>query len=181
MAVQPHGVVGVDNVIAAQAELFLHLACRSGTVLERLDRGVLADDAGAEHGVLVDAHHRVDQFRRSAGVADAEAGHRVGLGKAVQKDRALGHPGQRRDADVFPLERQLGVNLVGDHQQVVPFGQAGDLHQHFAGHGAAGRIGRKIQNQRLALRRDDALDRLRRHGKAILGKTRHRHRNTVRQ
>ena len=56
------------------------------------DGGLLADDAGTEHRVLVHLHHRLDQFGRSTGVADPESGHRVGLGKAVQENRPLQHP-----------------------------------------------------------------------------------------
>ena len=129
----------------------------------------------------MDAHHRLDQFRRAAGVADAEAGHRVGLGKAVQKNRALGHAGQRRDAGVLPLKGQLGVNLVGDHEQVVALGQAGDRLERLAGHRAAGGVGGEVQHERLGLGRDCLLDRLGGDGESVLSEARHGHRHAVGQ
>ena len=83
---------------------------------ERLDSGILCDDAGAHDGVLVHLHHGIDERRRTAGVADAEAGHGISLRETVQEDGALGHARQRGDGHVFSLEGQLRIDLVGENQ-----------------------------------------------------------------
>ena len=99
----------------------------------------------------------------------------------MQKNRALGHAGQRRDAGVLPLKGQLGVNLVGDHEQVVALGQAGDRLERLAGHRAAGGVGGEVQHERLGLGRDCLLDRLGGDGESVLGEARHGHRHAVGQ
>ena len=83
-------------------------------------RGILRGRIRAEDGVLMNLHHRVGERRRGAGVADAPAGHRERLRKAVQEDAALAHAGQRRDADVLrAVVGQLAVDFIGEHDEIV--------------------------------------------------------------
>ena len=180
LTLQAHLVEGMDDEIAAQPVLLAHLQSVGFAVLNGFERRFLADDARAEHRVLVDLHHRLDDLRRPAGVADAEAGHGIGLGKTVQKNRALQHPGQGGDADVLPLEGEFGIDLVSDHQQIVAPHDGGDLLQVGVGHGAAGRVGREIQHQRLAPGSDDLLDVLRANREAVFRLAGHSYGHAVR-
>ena len=80
--------------IAATVILLTHLEHAVPTAQERLEGGFLGNDRGAEHRVLVDFHHRLDDRLRRAGVTETEAGHRESLGESVQQNRPLLHPGQ---------------------------------------------------------------------------------------
>jgi len=53
----------------------------------------------------------------------------------------------RGDGDVRFGVGELGVNFVGDDEQVVLAANRGDLLQFCASHDAAGRIGREIKQQ----------------------------------
>ena len=68
------------------------------------------------------------------------------------------HAGQAGDADVFAFEGQFGVNLIGDHDQVMLHCQIGYGLQFLARHRTAGGVGREIENEHLALVRDRRLD-----------------------
>src|SRR6266481_2974660 len=98
MALEPHLIEGPHDDVAPGAVLLAHFDGIRFTMLDGLEGGLLADDAGAEHRVLMNAHHRLDNRRLSAGVADTKSSHRVSLGKAVQENRPLPHPWQGRDA-----------------------------------------------------------------------------------
>ncbi len=180
MALQAHVVECFDNKIAAQTVLFAHEQSVGFTILYRFNGRLLADDAGAEHRILVDAHHRVDDLLGAAGIADAEARHGIGLGKSVQKDRALLHFGQRSDADVFALECQLGIDFVGDNDEVMALNDVRNILQFRPAHRAAGGIGRKIQNHRLGFGRDRFFNRLSRDGKPVFRSARYRHSHSMR-
>ena len=158
VAGEAHLVEGVDDEIAADAILVAHVGGVGFAVLDGFEGGLLADDAGAEHRVLVDAHHGLDEFGRTAGVADAEAGHGVSLGKAVQEDGAFGHAGQRGDADMLALEGEFRIDLVGEDDEVVAADDVGDIQEFVAGHGAAGGIGGEVEHERLAARGDGAFE-----------------------
>ena len=149
------------------AVLLAHFHRVGLAVLDRFQGGFLADDAGAEHRILMDAHHGVNNSRRAAGVTDAKTGHGVGLGKTVQENRPLLHAGERGDADVFAFKGQLGIDFVSDDQQVAARGQRGDFLQLRAAHGSAGRVGGEIQHQRLAFGSNGFFDGRRRHGKGV--------------
>ena len=107
MAGEAHGVESVDDDIAAQAVLLPHMDHVGFAVDDGLEGGFLADDAGAEHRILVNSHHGIDQFNRAACVTNAKTSHGIRLGKSVQKDGAFIHPGERGDADVLALKGQL--------------------------------------------------------------------------
>ena len=85
MAAQAGFVERLHDEIPAAAVFLAHPVGIGLALLDGLERGFLADDGGAEHGVLVDLHHGLDDLDGAAGVADAEAGHRVGLAEAVQE------------------------------------------------------------------------------------------------
>ena len=126
MAREAGGVEAAHDEVAAAVVLLAHAADVVPAVLQGFERAFLRDDGGAHHRILVDFHHRVDERRGAAGVADAPAGHRKGLREAVQEDRAFGHARQAGDAGVRALEGELGVDFVAEDEEVFLAGEGGD-------------------------------------------------------
>ncbi len=84
VAIQPDFIEAFHEEIAPLVVAVAHLDHRRLPVFQRLDRGVLTHDRRAEHRVLVDLHHRLDDRLRCARVAKPESGHGEGFGKSVQ-------------------------------------------------------------------------------------------------
>jgi hypothetical protein len=96
----------------------------------------------------VDFHHRLDDRLRRAGITEAEAGHREGLGKPVQQDRPLAHSRQRGDGNVrLIVVAEFAVDLIGEHDQVVLDGEFRDAFEVLARGAGTGRVGREIEHQ----------------------------------
>ncbi len=72
----------------------------------------------------------------------------------MQEDGAFTHFRQRGDGGVRVVVGELGVNLVGDDEQVVLAADRGDLLQFRTGHDAAGGIAREVHQQHFGPRRD---------------------------
>ncbi len=75
------------------------------SIPEGLNSGFLAQDGSAQHAVLVDLHHGLDQLAWPAGIADAESGHGKCLRESVQEQGAIPHARQAGNAHVWPIER----------------------------------------------------------------------------
>ena len=106
-----------------------------------------------------------DERRRHDRVAHPPAGHRERLGEAVEDDRPLGHPGQRGDRDVLgAVVQDPAVDLVGEDPQVVLDGERGDPLEVAAGQHAAGRVGRRVDDEDARPRRDERRPARRRRG-----------------
>ena len=144
MTLEAHVIQGVHHEIATLAIGFPHFEHGFLAIAQRLKRGFLTDNAGTQHGVLMDPRHGADQRLGAASEADAETGHGVGFGKAVQKNRALPHARQAGDANVFALKGELGIYLVSNHDEIMFHCQIRNGLQFFAGHRAAGGIGGEI-------------------------------------
>ena len=100
-------------------------------------------------------HHRVDDFKRSAGVADPETGHRERLGESVQKDGPLLHAGQRGDRRKnLSGVGQFGIDQVGQNDQIMFPGDFGNGLQLVHIESCAGRVARKVQENGLGFRCD---------------------------
>jgi hypothetical protein len=181
MTFQPDFIEPAHNVIAAAMVLIAHFFHPVLAAHERFDGAFLADDRGAHHGVLMHLHHRFDERRRAAGVADAPAGHRERLGKTVQKNRAFLHAGQARDADVFAFKREFGINFVAEDEQIFFDGELRDGFELRAVAGAAGGIARQIQHEQLAAGLPRGDQRFSGEREIILGKRRHGNRLAVRE
>ena len=181
MAPQADLVEAAHHEIAAAVVLRPHLLHAVPPVAQGLQRGILRDDRGAQHRVLVDLHHRVDQRRRSAGVADAPPGHRESLREAVQENRPLRHPRQAGDAGVGAVERKLRVDLVGQDEQVLLAAEIGDLLQLLAAACAARRVARQVEHQDFRAGLPGRAQGLGGDGKVILGEGRHGDGLAVRQ
>ncbi len=87
-----HLVQRVDDEVAALLEEEVVLGDEVLRAVQRLDRRGLADRARVGGRVRLDRAHRLDQLARAAGIADAPAGHAIGLRDAVDGQGALIEP-----------------------------------------------------------------------------------------
>ena len=171
-----------DNEVAAQAVLLAHPLHAPLSALKRLQRGLLRHDRGAENGVLVDLHHRLDDVGGTAGIADPPTGHRKGLRESMKKDSPLLHPGQCRDGVVGHLVvGEFAVDLVGQHNEIVLHRKGGDLPQLLQRQDRSGGIGREVQHQDAGLVRDRLLQGVRAERELLLGTGGHGHGNAASQ
>ena len=108
--------------------------------LHRLQSRHLGHGGSTEHGVLMDLGHGPHQIRVSQGVAYAPSGHGMGLGEAVEDDRPLLHALQLGEAGVAAGVGQLGIDLIGDYQEIVLHHHIGQLLQIGSGHDCSGGI-----------------------------------------
>ena len=90
-------------------------------------------------------------------------------------------PGQADDARVRRVVGQLGVDLVGDDDQVALAGEGGDVLQVRPAHDGAGRVVREVEHQHLGAWRDLGFQHGAREAKAVLGARLDRHRHAVRE
>ena len=149
-----------------------------GGSVEGRHRPGLGDGAGVGRALRLHLVHGLDQVDGSPGVADAPAGHAVGLGDAVERQRALHEPGlhlDRGDEGEAVVDDVL-VNVVGQHPDV------GVLHQHVRqglhfglGVGRPAGVRRRVQDQPFGLRRDRPFQVLLTQAEAALRRTRDRH------
>ena len=152
MALEANFVETPYDEIAAAMILLAHRFHAVFTPLQGLDSAFLADDGSAHHRILVHIHHGFDQSRRAARITNAPAGHRKRLRKAVEKDRALFHARKGGDADVLAVERQFGINLIAQDQQIFFDGELRDGFKLRAIARAASRIARQVQHEQFAAR-----------------------------
>jgi len=109
--------------------------------------------------------------------AEPPAGHRIGLGEAVDDDGALGHPRERSDRRRRLTVSNPPIDLVGHHPKIVPLGEDGQPLQIRHGYRGAGWIGRGIEDDEPGLARDRGLDLVEIEGAPAgqVGADRHRH------
>ncbi len=128
--------------------------------------GVLREGRGPSARLLPDQAHRPDELGRTGEVADAPAGHRVGLREAVDHDRpgaGVGRDRRRRDVAAAVVDERL-VDLVAEDDQVASVGEVPrtTLRAPVAGDRTAiptGFHGRVDEQDDPALRRDARLPR----------------------
>ena len=109
--------------------------------------------------------HRLDQRLRPAGIADAPAGHAIGLRAAVDGERARikRRLDLRRRRELEVVVDQVLVHVVGHHVHMrMPHQHVGERLQFGARIGGARRIRRRVQQHPFGLRRDRAIELLRR-------------------
>ena len=117
---------------------------------QSFDGGNLRRDGGAEHRVLMDLRHGGDEVGVAERIADAPARHGVGLGEAVQENRALLHAGQRGKRRVLHAAvGEVAVDFIGDDDEVVLFSEGGDLLKVVLRHDGARRVVRVADQKRL--------------------------------
>ena len=113
--------------------------------------GVLGDGVGVGRGMALEGGHGLDDLLGAGGVADAPAGHGIGLGNAVDDDGLLlDLRAEGGDAAVlFVVVDELFVDLVGDDVEAALHGQIGDgLKLRAAPDAAVGVVGR-VDDERL--------------------------------
>ena len=121
---------------------------------------------------------------RPTRIADAPAGHAVGLRHAVERERALVESGLdlRRAEELEVVVDQVLVHVVRERPHMrMPHQHLGDRLHLGARIGRTGRVRRRIEDQPLGILRDRTLERLRLHLEAILEPRRHCHRRGARQ
>ena len=105
---------------------------------------------------LLDRAHRGDQLGGPAHPADLPPGERERLAARRDRERALAHPGQRRERDVLALEHEVLVDLVGHRDEVVLDAELRDHLELGAREHLAGRVVGRVQQQHAGTRRDRA-------------------------
>ena len=145
---------------------------------------MLADRIGARDELALELPHFPDDIARAAGKAHPEAGHRIGLGDAVDgecaREQLRGHIGHRGKRGV--RVEQVLVDVVRHHMHM------GVARQHFGkccevvrGIGGARGVGGRVEREPLRLWADGGFQVLRKQAKAVLLRAGNRHRHTAGQ
>ena len=153
-----NGVQAVHHQGAAGDELGavgIGLVLRPG---ERLDCPVLREGVRARDAVDHQAAERRDEPLGQHAVAHAPSGHREGLAEAVQRDRALRHAGQGRDAERLALVLQAAVDLVGEDDEIVLHRELGEPLDVLVRQDGSGRVVRRVEDEQPRARRDQRGD-----------------------
>ncbi|CDN44273.1 hypothetical protein BN871_EN_00110 [Paenibacillus sp. P22] len=143
-----------DDEAAALVVRLHHAVHLFHAVRQRLQRGDLRHVGGAHDRVLMDLEHRADQLGMAACVADPPARHGERLGEAADQNRAVLHSRHGGEADMLASIGQLGIDLVGDDDQIMLLHDLGDRQPVLVGHDAAGRIARIAEDQNFGAGRD---------------------------
>ncbi|MCY1296504.1 hypothetical protein D9M70_458930 [compost metagenome] len=173
-----------DDQIAAAFEDLLVLGDEVLRAVQRLDGRPLRDRGGARGLLTLDHVHGLDELKRTGSVADAPAGHGIGLGDAVHRQRAVIKAGLDFDRG-RELEVAIGqvlVHVVGQHPDMRM------LHQHVRQRlqfgmavGSARRVGRRVEDEPLGLRRNRLVQVLRREFEVVFLGGRDEHRRAAAQ
>ena len=146
-----------------------------------LERRPLGNRGGGIDHPAVDGLHRRPDGLRGDQDAHPPAGHHEILGKAVEGDRPFLHAGQGGKGDKGAAEQVLGVNFVGQDQQVMHLCDVRQGLEGFPGVHRTGRVGRVIQNDGLGPAGNGGLQGVFVNGPAVLGLCRHLHAHAARQ
>ena len=137
--------------LAAPVEGDLHLLHRGQVAADRGERGPLGDVGDVGGGVRLQVGGGLDQVGRADHPADPPAGHRVGLGDAVDDDAVVGEERaeHRHRAGVDAVVDEVLVDLVGQHPQLVVLDPLADGPDLVGGVDGAGGVGRRDEQQHL--------------------------------
>ncbi len=151
----------------------------SGSPVLRASSAASWATVGARHDhVLVDLEDPFQDLRRGADVADAPAGHGVGLGEAAHQDGSTAHARQgAHGPHLVAAVDQPVVDLVAVDEQVVADGDAGDLVLNLVRQDGAGRIAGVVEQDGLGPRRDGRLHPGRIEGEVVFDGRGHAHRH----
>ena len=119
--------------------------------LQRGERAVLREGVGVGDRVVLDLVDRIGQRLGSGGVAETPAGHRVGLGEAVDGDgQVVEILAERGDGDVLGLAiDELFVNLVGKDDDVLLERDFTEGAEFLLGVNRAGRVAGRVDDDHL--------------------------------
>ena len=146
--VEAGGGQAADHDVAALGVLLEEAVEEGGRRRDRLRHGDLQRVGGAHGEEVVHFADARRQLRRRDQPAHAPAGHAEGLGSAADGDRALLHSGQRRDRNVPAGVDEMLVDLVRQADGVVLFAEVGDQLQLFLRVDLAGRVVRRVDDDR---------------------------------
>ncbi len=144
-----------DDRLAAAVERRLHPVDGREVALDRGEGRSLRDVGDVGGRVRLEVRRRGHQVLRADHPADPPAGHRVGLGDAVDDHAVVGEVraehGQR--AGLHAVVHEVLVDLVGERPQVVVLDPAADRADLVGGVDGAGRVRRRDEEQHLGARR----------------------------
>jgi len=107
----------MDNHVAPPLKLRRHLLYRLLRAAQRRDGRFLRNGICIVRRLTLDFRRGLDDIRRSSHVAYPPAGHRVGLGNAVDGNDAILHALERTDAHVgSPVKDHLFIDLIAHHK-----------------------------------------------------------------
>ena len=113
--------------IPALAELGEHAIHFWRPRRERRGSRALDERRGAGDGVGDELRDRLHERARKDPIPQAPAGHREGLAKPVEEDRALRHSFLEHDRTVRAVVHELAIDFVGKHPEVALARVTGDL------------------------------------------------------
>ena len=152
--------------------------------VERRRHRRLADGRDAGRRLALHVHHRRDHRLGAAGIADAPAGHGIGLRGAVHRERALLQPGLDL-GDRVRLGAVIGemlVDLVRHDQHLGMLHQhLGELAQFVARAHRAGRVVGEVEHHPLGVGRDRRLEIGSAQLEMVVLRAGHRHRHAAAQ
>ena len=155
-AAQPALLHELPGPVAAHAVGVAHLGDHVLRARERRLGSLLRDRARAGHLRLLQLAQDVRQLGRGDGVAEPPTGHRVDLREAVDGDDAAGLV-EAGGGDVLAIlvEHHLVVDVVRDQVDVVLVGETDERLDELTGEDGAGRVPRRVREDRLRPRRDE--------------------------
>ena len=148
------------HAIAAAAVLLAQVGDVVLALADRDDRSLLHRRRDREGQELVRRAHAARQVLRRRDPPDLPPRAGEALAKARHRHGALGHARERREVDVLAFEEEVLVDLVGEDEAVVPPRTLGDRFEFAAIEDAAGRVVRRVDEDRAGLRRARGFERL---------------------
>ena len=145
----------VELITHVADDLLVHLQCGKCTILSKAGR-----IAG---GVALNGVDGFGDLLRRGSVAQTPAGHRIGLGEAVDGDGVIVDIlAQGSDADVLIAAiDQLLIDFVGQDDDAFTDGDVGQCGEFFAGIDGAGRVAGGVQDDHLRHRGHGVLELIR--------------------
>ena len=114
------------------------------------DGSCLRNRCGVGSALRLHVFHRADQRRRTTGVTNPPAGHRVGLGNPVQHNGA-GHQIGRDIKNIHELgtaKQDMLIHIVGSDNDIRVLAQNVGQGRQFVGRvSGTGRVGRAVEEQ----------------------------------
>ncbi|MNY15457.1 hypothetical protein D3C86_1486700 [compost metagenome] len=91
--------------------------------------------------------HRGDQVRVAAGITHPPARHRKSLGKAADQNGPVLHARQGSETDMSAAIRQLGINFIRNHDEIMFLHNLGDRLPILTAHNRSCRIAGITENE----------------------------------
>ena len=99
----------------------------------------------------MDLSHLGQNVLGTAGITKPPACHGISLGETIDQNGTIPHARKGCDGDMLIAVSQFGINLIGDHEQVMLFDQGRDGLEILTCHDGTCRVIRERQDQNLGL------------------------------